>query len=82
MSPSHLGDFFWFRFARPSCLFFGAGLAFALAALTLVGLRIDLFGGIRPAPFTSFQGFLPPLSGGLGSSWPNSSPDAFFVRGS
>ena len=52
-----MGDFFWFRFARGSGLFFGAGLAFALAALTLAGLRIDLFGGIRPAPFTSFQGF-------------------------
>ena len=50
-------DFFWFRFARRSGMFFGAGLAFALAALILAGLRIDLFGGIRPAPFTSFQGF-------------------------
>ena len=60
MSPSHLGDFFWFRFARRSGMFFGAGLAFALAALTLAGLRIDLFGGIRPAPFTSFQGFCRP----------------------
>ena len=102
VSHVSVGGFFWFRFARGSGLFFGAGLAFALAALTLAGLRIDLFGGIRPAPFTSFQGFSrlwreevlttswrdwergggKTLSGGLGASWPTSSPDAFFVRGS
>lgn len=42
VSHVSVGDFFWFRFARGSGLFFGAGLAFALAALTLAGLRIDL----------------------------------------